>query len=366
MRIAFAFLVALHGLIHLIGPAKAFGWGNITQLKQPISPTGGALWLIAALLLIACSAGVATSARWWWYLALPGALLSQYLIMQAWGDAKFGTLANLVIAIPLLLLALDARVGSFRSRFASDRAALLARPVRPAPIVTEGDIAKLPPLMQTYLRRVGAVGRPHVRNMRIAFDAQMRSSATSPWMQSTIQQYEFFDPPARLFYMNATRAGIPMDVYHRYVDTAATFQVRIAGLIPVVDQQGQEMTKSETVTLLNDIVVMAPAAVLDLPFNWETLTERTLRATFTNAGYTVSAVLTFDAAGDLVGFVSNDRSEMSGKEIKRYPWSTPISGYAEVNSIRIGTRGDANWIEPKGEWTYGRFTIREIEYNIMK
>ena len=68
------------------------------------------------------------------------------------------------------------------------------------------------------------------------------------------------------------------------------------------------MTKSETVTLLNDIVVMAPAAVLDLPFTWETLSDRTLRATFSNAGYTVSAELTFDAAGDLVGFISNDRS----------------------------------------------------------
>ncbi len=366
MRMAFTILLALHGLIHLIGPAKAFGWGNITQLRQPISPTGGVLWLLAALLLIGCAVGVAASARWWWYLALAGALLSQYLIMQAWGDAKFGTLANLVIAVPLLLLALDARAGSFRSRFASDRAALLARPVRPAPIVTEADIAALPPLMQTYLRRVGAVGRPRVRNMRIAFDAQMRSSATSPWMNSTIQQYEFFDPPARLFYMNATRAGVPMDIYHRYVDSSATFQVRIAGLVPVVDQQGPEMTKSETVTLLNDIVVMAPAAVLDLPCTWETLTDRTVRATITNAGYTVSAVLTFDAAGDLVGFVSNDRSELSGKEIKRYPWSTPISDYAEVNGIRIGTRGNANWIEPTGEWTYGKFTVKGIEYNVTK
>ena len=36
-----------------------------------------------------------------------------------------------------------------------------------------------------------------------------------------------------------------------------------------------------------------------------------------------------------------------------------------VNGIRVGTRGDATWIEPDGrEWTYGRFTIREIAYNV--
>jgi hypothetical protein len=153
---------------------------------------------------------------------------------------KFGTTANLVIAIPLVLLALDARPSSFRSRFAHDRDALLARPVRPAAAVAEVDAERLPPLMQTYLRRVGALGRPCVRNMRVVFDAQMRSSATSPWMQSTAMQYEFFDPPARLFYMNATRSGVPIDVFHRYVDSAATFQVRIAGLFPMVDRSGAD------------------------------------------------------------------------------------------------------------------------------
>lgn len=52
---------------------------------------------------------------------------------------------------------------------------------------------------------------------------------------------------------------------------------------------------------MNDIVVMAPAAVLELPFMWETIGERSLLATFMNADNTVSAVLTIDAAGDLVG-----------------------------------------------------------------
>ena len=45
-------------------------------------------------------------------------------------------------------------------------------------------------------------------------------------------------------------------------------------------------------------------------------------------------------------------------------WSTPISGYRDVDGIRIGALGDANWIEPSGEWTYGRFEITSIAYNV--
>ena len=119
-------------------------------------------------------------APWWWYPALPGVLLSQGLIVTAWGDAKFGTLANVIIAIPLLVAALDARPSSFRSRFEHDRDALLAGATPAAAPVTEADLAPLPPLMQAYLRRMGAVGRraraQHARDLQRA-NAQQRDGA---------------------------------------------------------------------------------------------------------------------------------------------------------------------------------------------
>jgi hypothetical protein len=104
--------------------------------------------------------------------------------------------------------------------------------------------------------------------------------------------------------------------------------------------------------------------VVDLPFTWKTVSERTLLATFTNAGNTVSATITFDAAGDLVGFLSNDRTQEDAKGSRNVPWSTPISGYRDVDGVRIGALGDANWVEPGGEWTYGKFEIRAIAYNV--
>jgi hypothetical protein len=364
VRIAFTVFILLHGLVHLLGPVKAFGWADVSQLRAPISPVAGLLWLAAAAPLIAAATGLLLRASWWWYPALAGVLLSQGLIVTAWGDAKFGTVANLIIAIPLLVVALDARPSSFHSRFEHDRNTLLAEETAAAPLVTEADLAPLPHLMQVYLRRMGVVGRARVRNLRATFNAQMRSSATAEWMQSTATQYEFFERPARLFYMKASRAGLPFDVYHRYVEGAATFQVKIAGLIPMVDKRGRQITNDETVTLMNDVLVMAPAAVLDLPFTFETIDERSLRATFHNAGFTVSAMLTFDESGDLVGFTSDDRAH--DREGGAATWSTPIRGYREVDGIRMPALADVNWIEPSGEWTYGRFEITSISYNVTR
>ena len=121
----------------------------------------------------------------------------------------------LIIAIRLLLAAADMRPSSFRSRFERDRDLLLDRATRPDAIVADSDLAGLPPLMQAYLRRAGVPGRARVRNMRVTFDAKMRSSASSSWMPSTATQYEFFSSSSRLFHMRARRLGVTFDVLHR-------------------------------------------------------------------------------------------------------------------------------------------------------
>jgi hypothetical protein len=89
-----------------------------------------------------------------------------------------------------------------------------------------------------------------------------------------------------------------------------------------------------------------------------------LRAAFHNAGFTVSAELTFDETGDLVGFTSDDRAH--AREGGAATWSTPIHEYREVDGVRIPAIADANWIEPSGEWTYGRFEITSIAYNVTQ
>ena len=72
MRSAFAILIGIHGLIHLLGPTKAFGWAKVPQLGEAISPLGGAFWLVAAILLVGAPIAFALGAHGWWWLGLPG------------------------------------------------------------------------------------------------------------------------------------------------------------------------------------------------------------------------------------------------------------------------------------------------------
>ena len=122
---------------------------------------------------------------------------------------------------------------------------------------------------------------------------------TQGWMALAAEQYQLLSTsPRGLFYLNASMLMIPVQGYHRYVGPLATMQVRAAALLPVVDVAGaEEMTQGETVTMFNDMCVMAPATLIDSAIVWEQVDARTARASFTNAGYTIRAELSFNDAG---------------------------------------------------------------------
>lgn len=65
-KFGFSFFLVIHGLIHLPGFAKAFQFGNITQLTQEIYRLSGVAWLITCILLHVAALLYLTGNRYWW------------------------------------------------------------------------------------------------------------------------------------------------------------------------------------------------------------------------------------------------------------------------------------------------------------
>jgi len=99
MRIAFLVLVTVHGLIHLFGFVKAFGLSDVKQLTQTISKPYGVIWLLAFVFFVIAAVMFAFKNSWWWMFGFIAFVTSQVLIIFFWHDAKFGTIANVIILI---------------------------------------------------------------------------------------------------------------------------------------------------------------------------------------------------------------------------------------------------------------------------
>ena len=362
-------LLTVHGLIHLLGTTKGWGWAKVEQLKQPISPTLGFAWLVAAVLVLTAAAMIAARApSWWWAVAVVAAVASQAVIITSWSDAKAGTAANVVLVLAAALGFAALGPGSFAAQWDHRvQAALTAAP--PAgPVVTEEDLVSLPAPLATYLRLSGALGNPRVTSFAATVHGRIRSGPETPWMSFTGRQVNTLGPnPQRLFYLDAVRGGLPVTVLHDYHDATATMRGKVLSLFPMLDASGPAMDQSETVTVFNDMVVFAPAALLDADVTWTQLDARTVRGRFTNGMQTVTAHLMFAADGDLVTFTSTDRSRASldGTSFTRLPWDTPIDGYRTFGDRRVATSGEARWDapEPDGQFAYIEFHVGNITYN---
>ncbi len=366
MRIAFAVLLFVHGLIHLLGFAKGFGFSEVAALKLPIGRVAGSFWLLAAVGFVAAAALLLVTPGRWWIAAAPALLVSQVLVFGAWSDAKFGSLPNLIALLPVIVSIAAASPNGFRSVYERESVRRLEGLPPSAPIVTEADLAPLPAPLQTFLRKVGVVGRPRVLGFRARFHGRLRNGLDAPWMSFTSEQHNFVDakePAARLFFIDASMKGVPFDGLHAFMGGEARMQIRVGSLVDVVDGRGPEMNQGETVTIFNDLCVMAPGALLAAPIRWTELDARHVRGEYTRQGITVSAVLSFDDQGDLVDFVSEDRFLSSdGKTFQKLPWSTPMRGRREFGGVRLPARGDATWKTAQGDFVYGEFNLEEIEY----
>jgi hypothetical protein len=233
----------------------------------------------------------------------------------------------------------------------------------PSEIVNESDLEHLPSIVQKYLRYVGVVGKEKVYNMRVVLEGRIRSKPEDSWMRLTSKQYSFFDNPTRVFYIKATKAGIPALGLHLYKNEKASFVVKLLGLIKVVDAKGDKLNHTETVTVFNDMCLLAPATLINEKIQWNEIDSLTVDAKFTNGNITISARLFFNKIGELINFVSNDRFDTDGKEYTNYPWLTPIKKYNQINGYKLCSEISTDYQRPDTTFSYGEFKIKEIEYN---
>ena len=347
MSMVFGVLLAVHGLIHLVG------------LTRP----NAVLWGTAAALFVAAAAALFLWPRWWWALGAAALVVSTIPIAQNWAEARWGAAVNAAILIGVVFGFLAQGPFSLRAQYDRDVRRGLDRPA-PADTLRDADLAGLPAPVRRYLRRAGVIGQPRVRSFHVRMHGRIRSGPDAPWMPIVAEQVNFVDVPARLFYLTGSMRGVPVQGLHRYAGSSASMIVKAAAVVPVVRASGPEMDRSETVTMFNDMCVMAPATLAGSGIEWTAVGDHWTRARLTSGNHTITAELVFNDQDELVNFWSDDRGVVeAGGPVRRIRWSTPVGSYRTFGQVRVASRGAGVWHEPAGEYAYIELTIDDIQYN---
>jgi hypothetical protein len=188
-----------------MGFVKEWKFGQIDQLAGKtlfllaggLAKLMGILWLFDFLAFVIVAAGLLMHKEWWWMVGLGAVVLSQFLIVVYWKDARAGTIVNLLV-LPAVLVSWG--TWSFDRCVREEVTALFASSVsNRGEVVKKEMLAGLPSPVQRWLVRSNVVGRVSAQNVRRKQKGMMRSTPEGSWMPFESQQYFTADPTGFLW-----------------------------------------------------------------------------------------------------------------------------------------------------------------------
>jgi hypothetical protein len=241
--------------------------------------------------------------------------------------------------------------------------AMLAAAEGGGKVVVESDLTGLPESVARYLEYAGVVGKKRIRTVRLTQTGSLVMSPGQPSMPLRAEQHYSVRPPGFIWYAGVHMKGfLEIRARDSYVDGKGSMLVTVLSLYPLVDASGPELDQGAMLRYLSEMPWF-PTAYLEDFVEWEEIDAGSAKITMTRGGTSVEAVCTFNDEGQMVGF-SAERYRSMGKMYYKETWSTPISGYTQLNGMNVPVAGSAVWKLEGGDFEYIKVKIDEIEYGV--
>ena len=347
LRYLLALVLLIHALIHLFGFIQSLGKGK----------PAGLLWLPAGILFLVSVLLVLLQREWWWVVGMAALVVSQVLIILFWKEARWGTIVNVITAVVLLF----AYSGWHFSVMVQKERTSFLQPANTASLVTEDLLRPLPPLVQTWLRRSGIVGKPMSRTVHLKQKGEMRTAPDRDWKPFTAEQYFTLTQPGFLWTAKMQVSPFFSVVARdKYYAGKGNMLVKAASLITIADSRGATIDQGSLLRYLAEITWF-PSAALSHYIKWEAVDDTSVKATITYGGISASGVLGIDVHGDVTGFTAlryYERKEGATLE----PWCISIDkdGYRQFNGLRIPAKSTVTWKLKEGDFTWMRVEVTEL------
>ena len=357
----FLFIILIHGLIHLLGFFKVFDIGDENQLTAVISKPAGIIWLIATVLFLMTALTYLLNYTVWPFLAVIAVIFSQVLIFTAWGDAKFGTIANIIV-----LLATIPAFGhvSFSNRVESEQIDLLEQVNTPSnSVITGEDFSHLPTTVQRWLNRSEVPEKPDVSFVRLKQTGEMKTTPDGKWMEFSAVQY--FDTKRPAFNWSTEVQMMPL--VHlagrdKLTDGQGEMIIKLLSLFNVVNEKNNEKINSGTMIRYLGEICWFPAVALNESITWEQIDELSAKAMLEINGEEVSGIFKFSENGDFTSFEA-ERYYGGGEEATLQRWVVEASEHSTFDGYRIPTKLNVTWKLPEGDFTWLHLQITDLEVN---
>lgn len=213
----------------------------------------------------------------------------------------------------------------------------------------------LPEPVQRYFNHILKEGQPYISYARIKHDGQFKTGLDKGWINITGEQYATTEKPG-FIWKGTTLLFVARDMY---ISDRGRLIATLFSVYNVVDARGEKYNEGELLRWLGESILYPTNFLPTERLQWTPIDKNTAKLIFNYKGLSLSFKITF-----------NDIGEITEMETKRYmgdkgleTWVIKATNYKELNNILIPTAFDVLWRLDKGDFSYAKFNITEVEYD---
>ncbi|WP_188441784.1 DUF6920 family protein [Planktosalinus lacus] len=334
------------------------------SISFSVSKIMAVFWLMTALLFIITSLTYFLKKDIWIVLGAVALVSSQILIFLHWQDAKWGTLANIIILICILIAfsirSQEKKLDIEKKQFIQSLTATQNHTLLPE------DVSHLPVVVQHWMKRSGVVGNQRAFGLRLQQTGQMKTKPEAGWMPFTAEQYFNAQQPA--FYWTAEVSmgfGLFLKGRDSFKEGEGEMMIKLASLFPVVNEKHTPQINSGSMIRFLAEICWFPSAAASPYIVWEERDAFSAKATFTQKGTTVSGIFRFSEKGDLISFEA-ERYFGGNAQAEKHLWVVNILDHVEFEGIRVPQQCSVVWKLPEGDFEWLQFSVTNLDYNPLQ
>lgn len=213
----------------------------------------------------------------------------------------------------------------------------------------------LPEPVQRYFNHILKDGQAYISYARIKHDGQFKTSIESAWVNITGEQYATTEIPGFIWKGN-TSMFVARDMY---ISGKGRLIATLFSVYNVVDAKGEKYNEGELIRWLGESILYPTNFLPSNRLEWTPIDVNMAKLTFNYKGLSLFFKITF-----------NDIGEITEMETKRYmsdttleTWVIKATNYKQLNNVLIPTVFDVLWRLDKGDFSYAKFNITEVEYD---
>jgi len=221
---------------------------------------------------------------------------------------------------------------------------------------SQDQLEGLPEPVQRYFRHVMEEGQPYINYVRLKHDGWFKTAFDKKPVNIKGEQYFTASRPG-FIWKGKTSLFTARDMY---IGGKGRLVVSLFSLLKVADKKGPEVNQAELLRWLGESVWFPTNLLPRENLHWSPIDSSSARLTFEYNDLSVYYIVTFNENDEIVRMETERYMEDKGLK----PWTGKVNEYRRINGVRVPTVIEASWNLEEGEYTYGRFKIQTIEYEI--